>query len=64
MEEDELQATNLLFLELGRQYIRRKRTKKRSVWQRKIFEVYELGAHHTLFNELRLGDRENYFRYE
>ena len=36
MEEDELQATNLLFLELGCQYIRRKRTKKRSVWQRKI----------------------------
>ena len=37
MEEDELQATNLLFLELGRhQYIRRKRTYKSSVGNEKF----------------------------
>ena len=61
---DELNRLNLEFLELGRHYLSRKQSKKRSIWQRRIFQrVNQYGAYHTLFNELRLGGRENFFRY-
>ena len=60
-----LTNTSLLFIELGRKYLLNKQKKKKKrLWQREIFKrVHEFGAYHTMFNELRLGDREYFFRY-
>ena len=33
-------------------------------WQKEIYrKVYQYGAYHTIFNEMRMADRENFFRY-
>ena len=63
-EEILLQANLFLLLVLKRRQLKLQNRRKHRFWIRKIFlRRQELGAFHTLVRELRVSDRENFFRY-
>ena len=62
-EEILLQANLFLLLVLKRRHRQRQNRRKHRFWVRRIFlKRQELGAFHTLVRELRVSDREYFFR--
>ena len=60
-EEEEVALLCLLICDYGK----RREKRKRKYWVKNIFRKRnELGAFSTLVNEMRLGDREYYFKQE
>ena len=61
-EEEELALLAFVLIDDGQENERKKRRKHR-FWVRKIFRQRDQkGVFSTLLRELRLGDRENFFR--
>ena len=64
-ERENLVAPYLLVIAVLWRRRERKARRKRRFWIRQIFKKREeFVAYHTLVQELRLGDREFYFRLE
>ena len=62
MDNEEFDMILFLFLRLRKS--RQNVKKERRFWIRKIFEKEEeIGEYHQLFQELNLGDRENFCMY-
>jgi len=64
-ERANLVVPYVLVITVLRRRREREARRKRRFWIREIFKKREeFGAYHTLVQELRLGDREFYFRLE